>query len=163
MPILKERLGRWCMASISVHFMPIMKAVSGAPLVYVQAQIPRTTQNSPRYYELRMDGPHLTKIAKNEWKVSGDINIVCTVQQTEDTYAIYDLSGPMQAAMVDIPLLRCGPDNPPDDDTQFGCWYVQFSRREDIKGAMMGRIETNIPLVQLLVAGHYETTLKDLT
>lgn len=155
--ILIKHLSRWIKSSVSQHFSVPLKAEAH---LFVEAQIPRKTQEHKRYFELRMDGPHLYEVSSSCWRGRVEVNILCTaVLDPQKLYDIDVLIGIAQDAVVDIPLFRFG--NGPDDDPadQFGCLYLLQSSNDMIEGHQFGRIETNTPLQQATVEGHYRIDL----
>lgn len=157
MTILRKHIPRWTYASVAKYFIDNIPSIP----IFVHPQIPRNTQNLDKYLELRMAGPHLYEVSKNDWLMLGDIYVLASVQQTEDTYDIYDLVGRIQAVMKTIDLYRYG-DGVDDDSTWWACWYLQQNPRDTIESNMFGRIEKDTPLAQAYVAGSYKTGLQDL-
>jgi len=148
---------RWTFASVSKHFDDRRQ---GLPM-YIEGQH-RDTREEEDYLELRMDGPTLREVSKGCWKLRIEVNVlISSVFNETDYHRPHQNAGIAQAAFTHtIPVYKYG-DGPDDDQSFVGCYTLSQSSttRDFIELNHFGRIETNTPLVQATVEGHFIMTL----
>ena len=155
-----QNWARWSFASISKHFDDNRQGLK----LFIEGTH-RDTREVEEYLEFRMDGPTLREVSKGCWKLRIEVNLLVTATiDEEDFHRIHRNAGIAQAAFATgIPAFKYG-DGVDDDQSVFGCYQLlqSSSTRDFIELNHFGQIDTNIPLLQATVEGHYQMNL-DLT
>lgn len=147
---------RWIYASICKHF----DDRRGGYAMYVEAA-PRETRVLTDFFELRVDGPRITEVAANEFKLYYEINMLTqnTISET-DLHTQQRMLGVIAAAFTDIDCYRFG-NGPSDDGLWFACLQlIQNERKKErVVVSNFGQVDTSTMLQQGSVEGHYHTLL----
>jgi hypothetical protein len=110
-----------------------------------------------------MDGPQFTEVSKDYWRIYGEVNILVTsAMDNENYHRIHESVGIVAAAFTQIHLFKYGANNPPDDQSHWGCWnLLQDSRkRQRVDIFHFGKVDVKSEVIQASVEGHYETFIK---
>jgi hypothetical protein len=150
-------IARWIFASVTKHF----DDNKGTLELFLEGQH-RDDDNEGSYVELRIDGPFLTELCKDYWRVVVEVNALIHSLIDTDLHRIYKNIGVMTEAFTAIKLYKYG-TGPNDDDSQFGCLLL----KHDISGSggdllsinNFGQIDPTKKLQHATVEGHYETHL----
>ena len=122
----------------------------------------RDTRKDKDFIELRVDGPQITEISKDYWKIYGEVNILVTSAMDVTNYhRIHQNSGIVAAAFTTINLFKFG-TGVLDDQTQWACWNLlqNSGKRQRVDIFNFGQVDSKSELVQASVEGHYETFVK---
>lgn len=147
---------RWVFASVSEHFYSRRDSIP----MFIERQY-RQQSEEPKLLELRMDGPYFTEISRGVFKCFIEVNVLVQAAQSDtNAYVIDELVGIAGAAFTDsIQVFKYGPASDPDND---GSLLVCLSRLDDTRGrkrvqiSHFGKIDTQTPVLQSTVEGHYE-------
>lgn len=153
--MINPNWGRWLFASFSKHF---SDGLSNDAFVYVEGQL-RETNSQTSYYEVRVDGPYITEIARNRYELYSEVNILCSANHVVDNNAhrIHDMTGLAASLFTNVMAYQYG-----DDNAYFGCLELvqNKKKRERIQISHFGQIDPNVPLIQATVEGHYLITIQ---
>lgn len=147
---------RWIFASISNHF----DSKRGSLFMFIEGQI-RDTRALKNFFELRIDGPYYTEIAKKNWKIFLEVN--CLVQSSIDSSDFHQIrrnTGAVSSFFTEIPVYKYG-TGVSDDQTYIGCLRLVNDARgkERVQCSYFGRVEPKTSVQQATVEGHYEMFL----
>jgi hypothetical protein len=142
---------KWIWASVVKHF----KASLASYNVFVEGQ-DRATNTFEDWIEIRMDGPWFEEIAKDQWKVVIEINIlISSVIRENNFYTLKDLEGAVLAAFTNsIAILKLGP-LAGDDGTQAGCLQIYTDFRRMLQDNQYGQIDVTQKLLQSTIECRY--------
>ena len=147
---------RWIFASVSDHFKTKMDAVS-LPL-FIEGQHRDIDKSLQDYVELRVDGPYITEIARDQWQLYIEVNVLInSIMNDTNNHRIHTSAGLVGAAFEDaIPVYKYGSTGE-DDDSFLGCLVLQQDkkRRERIQISHFGQVAPNTKLLQATVEGHF--------
>lgn len=147
---------RWIFASVSKHF----NDRRGGLAFYIEGQ-ERNVPAPKDLLELRLDGPYLTEVNKDYWRLYIEVSILIqAIKDDADYHRIHSHSGLVAQAFTTIPVYKFGV-GVDDDQTQLGCLELvqNLGKRERIQINNFGQIEQSTPLLQTSVEGHYEMYL----
>lgn len=147
---------RWIFASVSKHF----SDRRGTLAFYIEGQ-ERTVPAPKDLLELRLDGPYLTEVNKDYWRLYIEVSVlVQAIKDDSDYHRIHGHTGLVAQAFTTIPVYKFG-DGEDDDQTQLGCLELvqNLGKRERIQINNFGQIEQSTPLLQSSVEGHFEMYL----
>lgn len=147
---------RWIFASVSKHF----DDRKGALPLYIEGQH-RDTKDIKDFMELRMDGPFITELSRNYFRLFIEINVLVQSALDDTNYhRIHGNVGLVASIFTAIEIFKFG-TGVDDDDTQLECMrLIQDSpSNERIQINHFGQIEPDIELIQSTVEGHYEMFL----
>lgn len=156
MSTINKNWPRWFFSSVSKHFYSRRNTIP----MFIEGQY-RQQDEETKLLELRMDGPYFTEISRGLFRCFVEINVLAQASQSDsDFHIIHDLVGIAAAAFTDgIQIFKYGPTSNPDND---GSLLVCLSRIDDARGkervqiSHFGKIETQTPVIQATVEGHYE-------
>src|SRR4051812_30341190 len=99
---------RWVFASISDHFNTVITAAMSDAKMYVEGA--DKTNDDPKYFEFRMDGPYLRQISRNFWEIWVNVNILCIAKRDgTDFHTIHRMAGVASSAFSNsISVLKFG-------------------------------------------------------
>jgi hypothetical protein len=146
---------RWLFASITTHFDDALG--SNLP-VYVEGTHRTVDLAVEDFCEVRIDGPNITELSKDYYKLYVEINILVTSHKNdEDFHRIHTNVGLIVAAFSDISLYKYG-----DDDTALGCanLVTDHKGKQTIAVHHFGQIDPDKQLLQSTVEGHYVVYLR---
>lgn len=149
---------RWVFASVSQHF-----ASNTAGLdMFIEGQH-RNTRDLKDFIELRMDGPQITEVSKDYWRIYGEVNVFITSAMDVTNYhRIHENVGIVAAAFTMIPLFKFGVPSVINDQSHWACWNLlqDIRKRQKVEISHFGQIDVKSEVVQASVEGHYETFVK---
>ena len=149
---------RWIFASISQHFTDEKQGLD----LFIEGQH-RDTRDKKDFLELRMDGPYITEISHNYFRIYIEVNVLVQSTKDQDSYhRIHANVGIAAAAFWNgIKVFRYG-NGIDDDDSYLGCLQLVTDARgkERIQISHFGQIEPKTRLMQSTVEGHYEMFLQ---
>jgi len=148
---------RWCFASVSKHFDDRRQGL----YMFIEGQ-KRDTRDLKDFIELRMDGPQITEISKDYWRIYGEVNILVTSAMDNNNYhRIHQNVGIVAAAFTTIRLFKFG-TGVDDDQSQWACWYLlqNTEKRHRLDIFHFGKVDVKSEVVQASVEGHYECLVK---
>lgn len=154
-------LSRWIMASLAVYFKVVADNLS---LTYFVEGVDERSEDSMRteHVELRVNGPFVSEISRDYWRVHIDINILLIDYMDMSTEGGYDLNqwgGEFLAAMLDpIPIYRLGSGGD-DDDSLVGCLTLRKGSSEPVRLLHFGQISKEDRIRQAAVDGRFEMYL----
>ncbi len=128
--------------------------------LYFEGQT-RSTQNSPRWFEARLDGPLQRPCgSKDEYAFEVDIDILCSALfDDKDFYHMQRLLGiASQALNTDIAVFKLGNTQPQDDQSYVGCLQLK-GHLTGVHAHFFGQIEDTTRIIQGSVEAHYEMYL----
>lgn len=149
---------RWIFASVSKHF----DAEKNGLKLFIEGQH-RDTREDKDFLEFRLDGPYITEVSHNYFRLYIEVNVL--VQSTKDQtsyHRIHENVGIAAAAFWNgIKVFKYG-DGVGDDDSYLGCLRLVTDARgkERIQISHFGQIEPKTRLLQATVEGHYEMFLQ---
>lgn len=147
---------RWTFASASKHF---STAAAAYPIALFIEGTDRQTNTEVKWLEFRMDGPRLTEVSRNYYRLDVEINMFWSANMDQvDFHEPYRLIGLLQTAMTDICVYRYG-DGPDDDDSFLGTLQLVQDRSNPIRMANFGQILPDTKIVQGTVEGTYKMYL----
>ena len=158
--MIQTDLPRWIFASASKHFDTI--ATSSFPM-FVEGQH-RHTREEDEFFEFRFDGPILTELSKNYWRIYFEINILIqTAMDDSDMHKIHRRVGTVAANFTLISIYKYG-NQVGDDGSLFACIpLVQDDRnRQRLQILHFGQVSPDAKLVHACVEGHYQVD-KEIT
>lgn len=147
---------RWIFASVSKHFYDRRGTIA----FYIEGQ-ERTVPAPKDLLEFRLDGPYLTEVNKDYWRLYIEVSILIqAIKDDTDYHRIHSHTGLVAQAFTTIPVYKFG-DGVDDDQTQLGCLELvqNLGKRERIQINNFGQIEQTTPLIQSSVEGHFEMYL----
>lgn len=148
---------RWIYASVNKHF----DDRKGTLPLYIEGKH-RATTKPKKYLELRMDGPTWIQPSNGYFKGSVQVNTLLTValddKDYHDPYRVAGLVQAMYTPTIDVFKFGDGVD---DDQSHLGCLVLQQNseKRDFLELNWFGIIDTDDPLVQATVEGHYRIEL----
>lgn len=122
--------------------------------MFVEGESVDTNQTHEEYFELRIDGPYFNQNGKNEYKVTSDINVLCSAIIGEDSHRIHRLAGSIATMFTTIGVYKLG-SGLDDDGTFIDC----LQRDAELKILHFGQIQVKVPLMQAAVTAKYTATL----
>jgi hypothetical protein len=153
---LKLNLPRWLHASIRTH---IASNLPGYKLIIEGEE--RITQDLESYFELRVNGPIIDEITRDEFKAYCRINILCVTKFNEkELYTIHKLTGiATQALSKCINIYNYGgsedsvrqSNDTVLEDTLLG----NLQLMDDIETNNFGRVEDRLDVTQSTVEANY--------
>jgi len=152
---LHHRWNRWIVASIAKHF----DSYKGNYTLYLEGD-ERTTDKTAQFAELRIDGPFLRTLAKGQYFVEVEINVLCQSHMLPDSlYSIHDLVGLFTRAFVNCIRIHRYGDGPEDDGSYVGNMKLKTHFRERVEVNHYGILEPDIRMTQSTIEGHYRMHL----
>jgi len=147
----KEHLPRWS----AIAFNKAVFAVAGSTPVYLEGD-ERTTNCEENFFEVRLDGPDLTRQTKSEteWEVTVDVLANCKIDP-RDHYAVERLLGTALMAFTDTVLVKRWGDGDEDDDSSVGCFQLDGK----ITVNKFGIVDKDTRIVQATIAATYKMSL----
>jgi len=150
--MIQEEVPRWIFASVSKHFDTNVRVAKSLSM-YIEGQH-RETRNTEDFFELRLDGPVLTELSRNYWRIYFEVNVLIQAAMNEsDFHKIHRYAGYVASAFTMISVYKYG-----DDDSLFACIpLLQDDRdRQRIQIFHLGQINKDIKVQQAVVEGHYQ-------
>ena len=151
---------RWIHSSLQKHF----DGLKGSWFLFIEGQKRPVTQNE-KVLELRIDGPEITELSKNVFRLYVEINIlVQAIMNDNDLHRIHKGTGIVIAAFTNgIAIYQYGDatENAENDDSLLGCMQLitDHKGKQAVKVANFGQIHPQQHLIQATVEGHYEMKL----
>ena len=140
----------WIIRSLSSYF----KLALAAYTIYIEGDY-HDTNELPIFFELRVDGPDIEEVSKDDYELTIITNIVAQIAMVDDEVALDDKYLGLIASVADvgISIYRYGlvGEHSDNDDSLLGCLKV-------IKGPTIhkfGQIDANIKELQGTVETHY--------
>ncbi len=150
--ICRQNLSRWLYASTSKYFNTI--ALTNDLHFFVEGTN-RETNEQQKYIEFRLDGPNITELSKNYYRLDVEINILWSFNQDdEDFHAPESLKGILMDAMQNICIYKFG-DGPNDDDSLVGVLQLKQNQRIVTRVNNFGQIRPDVRLLQGTVEGSF--------
>ncbi len=149
---------RWVFASVSKHFDDNTPGLD----MFIEGQH-RDTRKKKDFIELRVDGPQITEISKNYFRIYGEVNVLVTSAMDNTNYhRIHESNGIVAAAFTMIPLFKFGVESVVNDQSHFACWNLlqDTGKRHRVDIFNFGQVDVKSEVVQASVEGHYETFIK---
>lgn len=151
---MNANIPRWVIASVLKHF-NTYKSTMG---MYFEGQ---RVENKPEanYFEVRIDGPS-ERSSSNSELIIFEINILVSAKaDVGDIYQIYRNVGVVASAFHNtIEVFKYGTGGE-DDESSLGCLQLYSQGHGDLQIVHFGRINSQIPLIQATVEGHYQLNL----
>lgn len=149
-------LTRWIFASVTKHFYDNR----GGYEMWIEGQR-RKSGTHANQVEVRMDGPDLTEVSKDYWRVFIEVNLLCSVLLDDQSYhTIHQMVGDISSKFTNIGVFRLGVGTDPENDgTQLGCLeLVQHPApsRGRLRIQHFGQVNPETPLIRATVEGHYQ-------
>jgi len=142
---------RWIFASASRHFGALIEAAGYT--YYIEG-----TQRNPEaqeFIEFRMDGPDLTRLNSNYYKLDVNINLLWSYNQGHsDFYKPSRIRGFLIRTMRDICIYRFG-----DDESQLGILKLKQDKQNSTMVNNFGQVRPDVKLMQGTVEGTFEMHL----
>jgi len=152
---------RWIFASVSKFFIDKM-AIENLPM-FIEGQHRDLDPTLQDYCELRIDGPNTTEVARNQWHLYMEVNVlISSIMNDSDYHRIHTSAGVVGNAFeCSIPVYKYG-NTVDDDDSLIGCLSLQQDRkkRERIQISHFGQVAPNTKLLQASVEGHFIINLE---
>lgn len=148
---------QWILASVVNHFKTRLTD-SGLTLFREGEAEYRSIQNRA---ELRLDGPQITLLSKDFWRLYIEANFLVSTPIGKDIHLQYKNTGLLAAAFTrNISVLRYG-DPAEDvihDESFYGCLVLLQDMRgnQHIEINHFGKIDPAVDLFQSTVEGHFE-------
>lgn len=155
--IFSKHWERWCKISIAKYF----DSKKQSTYLFVEG-FERQTEGLREYFELRMDGPNIRQLAKEQWRLYFEVNVLITVQQTNtNAWRPTELTGIIQEAFAQNILVKRYGTGPDDDQGLLGCLTLVIPRAggEKVQTSDFGMINPAQRIMQATVEGHYEIHL----
>ncbi len=150
--ICRQNLSRWIYASTGKYFNAIAEANS---LHFFVEGTNRETAEHQKYIEFRLDGPSITELSKNYYRLDVEINILWSFNQDdEDFHETERLKGILMDAMQNICIYRFG-DGPNDDDSLVGTLQLRQDSKTSTRVNNFGQVRKDVRLMQGIVEGSY--------
>jgi hypothetical protein len=144
---------RWVVISYAKHVDLLRRDVP----FYLEgfAPNPNDIKNKESYFELRIDGPYSKEMAKNQWNMYFEVNVLIAVHQDDNkSYRMQEMVGIANTFFTDASVMvRKYGTGPQDDQELLG--FLQLNR-EKVKSSMFGKIRPDMRLMQATVEGHYD-------
>lgn len=154
-----EKWQRWISASINTYFKTAIEARGYD--VFLEGDT-RNTQSWDDFVEVRVDGPYHTQIARNDYLLKVEVNLLVqsAITPTKGLYVPEDIVGIVTALMVQsIPVYK-KVDAPME---RLGCLIVDDAGSRDIvRVSNFGQIETDVKIRQFTVECHYKIELEGI-
>lgn len=149
-------LTRWIFASVTKHFYDRR----GGYEMWIEGQRRRGGEDANQI-EVRMDGPDLTEVSKDYWRVFIEVNILCSaVLDDQSFHTLHQMVGDISSKFTNIGVFRLGVDTDPSNDgTLIGCLeLVQHPSpsRGRLRIRHFGQVNPEIALIRASVEGHYQ-------
>jgi len=149
---------RWIFASICKHF----DDSRGDLTLFIEGQYRNPGAPDKDFLELRVDGPYITELNKNYYKLYLEVNVLVQSQMDDTNYhRIHTDVGNVTSIYTNINLYKYGTGI---DDTQehFGCLNLlqDTQTRDRIQVNHFGQIDPKTRLMQATIEGHYEVHLQ---
>lgn len=145
-------LPRWVFASLADHF------TKGLTNCYVEGNERNMETERQDSYELRIDGPYMSEVAKNQLRVYSEVNIlVCTYMDA--TAAIRHMTNIGKAVDLfnDIVIYKYGDESGIDTKAKVELFrLLPMGETDRIQVSNFGQIEPSYKLLQASVEGHYK-------
>jgi len=119
---------------------------------------PNDIYDAKSYFELRIDGPYTQEMAKRQWDLFFEINVLIVMHlDDKDSYGLERLIGIVNKFFKDEKVMvRKYGTGPEDDQELLGFLHV---RPEQVKTSKFGRIRPDMRMLQASVEGHYDLYL----
>lgn len=151
-----ENWARWIFASASKHFQAAADAASIH--MYIEG-LDRQTDEYPKWWEFRMDGPSVDNRSHNYYRLDVEINMLWSADLTStDFHEPMRQIGLLQQAMTDICVHRYG-DGPNDDNSLLGVLTLVQDAGNPIRTVQFGKVRTDTNIVQGTVESTYRMHL----
>jgi hypothetical protein len=135
---------RWIYASASKVF---AAAAAAYPIHFYLEGTKRDTDKKINFIEFRINGPRLTEISHNYYRLDLDINILYSVAIGSDFHLPYKITGMILNTMKDICIYKWN-----DGDALLG---VLTLKRQPIMVSHFGQARADTEILQGTVEGNY--------
>lgn len=143
--MIDQHLSRWIFACVTTHFLTRSQGIQS----FIEGQIKQDLAID--HYEIRMNGPDIRALTRNERHIDIEVNIFCASAINDTNFhRIHDMAGIMAAAFTDIGIFRVGPTDPVNDGTYIGCLTC-----DGIRVLHFGQLDPSKDLVRASVTGKY--------
>lgn len=144
---MNQNWPRWIFASFSKWFSDLRQGLD----FFVEGE-DQKLQESENYFEFRMNGPIMTEISKDYWRLEAVINIlVMSKQNATDIHTVHRNVGIAAAAFTKcIPIYKYG-----DDGSQFGVMILTTYEKEQVRITHIGQVGPDVKAMQSMVQGYY--------
>lgn len=153
--MLNKNWPKWFQASIRKACETIATANSIA--LHVEGE-DRETDDLSEYVELRVHGPDVLEIARNQYRIDVTVNLLVTVKRSlKNMWRRHEIAGIFMSGLdPDISIYKLG-NGPDDDKTKLTCLMLRDSLGESmgLKYRDLGRLQTAADLIQAVVNGTY--------
>jgi hypothetical protein len=146
---------RWILASVSKYFAQHIEKEGYTFLVEGEQR----DIDLEDFIEFRLDGPDLTELNPNYYRLDVDINLLWSHNQGLDNYLEpARIRGLLTRAMRDICIYRYG-DGVADDDSLLGILKLKQDRQNSVRVNNFGQVRVDVQLFQGTVEGAFEMHL----
>ena len=144
-----ETWNRWVKVSVANHF----KTLESDTFFFVEG-FERDTNGEQDWIEVRLDGPYVTELTKDRWKLYIEVNIICCVaENNNNAYRMDEITGLVVKRMLDCISVHQGLVSP----VLIGCLdLVPFNARQKILVNNFGKLRPDTRFIQSSVEGHYQ-------
>lgn len=150
---MRKHWNRWIHTSIAKYFSTIASA-NNIYIYVVGRSDEKTTTNE--FIELRITGPNVTEISRNNFKINVVIDLIYSVHLIpEDGYIAQKLSGIIEDAVDDICIYKYG-NGENDNGTLLGTLQLQ---RKPVESNCFGQVDDN-RLIQGSVSAALQMTIR---
>lgn len=143
--MINSNWSKWCYRSICKHF----DSALTIPIVYTGQ--PTQVTDSSNFVELRIDGPYITELSKDYFRLYYEVNILHQYTRSEtNIYNRFNTLGNIQAAFTTITVYD-------DEDNIVGCMTLDqdLRDRQRVQTNDFGQIDPDVDILQATVEGHY--------
>lgn len=146
--MLNTKWPRWIFASFSKWFYDSRNGID----FFVEGE-DQKVENLSTYFEFRMNGPLMTEISKDFWRLEAVVNILVTTKQNLTNIHTHHTNVGIAASGFTkcVPMYEYG-DN---DTTQFGVMELKKQDNENIVITHLGQVNPDIKAMQSMVQGYY--------
>ncbi len=150
---LKENIAKWVFLSAAKHF---TSSISGITTFVESTE--RLWKDDSSWIEIRIDGPYISEICKDVFKISSEINLLVATQIDPSNPVGHVINtGKAVNAFRDFIIYRYGDDSD-DDGEMLGSFFLKPGKdlRDKVAVSNMGQINPDLKLLQTTVEGHFE-------
>lgn len=143
---------RWIFASTSKYFQEIADAY---PIHFFIESTERQTNEESKWIEFRIDGPQITELSHNYFRLDVEINILWSINLDDtDFHEPYRIAGALAEAMTDICIYKYG-----DDESLLGTLTLRQDANNPVRCNSFGQVRPDTQLIQGTVEGSYSMFL----
>lgn len=155
---MNQNWARWIFASVSYFF----DRQRGSLDMFVEGTDKMGRRQEKDYLEFRLNGPYGTEIARAQWKLVFDVNIlVCSIRDQKDIHRIYRNAGIVTSMFKgEIPIYKMGDGSEDNNSVLLGCAVLETEGRAGgIYVDHYGQLDPALPVLQATVEAGYKIYL----